>query len=148
MEKGRIFTGARARFSLNGVKVGYARNVNISEENGYEPIEVLDNIEVEEFAPVSYRVTFTASMFRIVGETIKSNGWFPSNGKNTTEHLANILTQGDLKATIEDSKTKKIIATVEQVKIASHNWTVDARSVVGEDVTFVCIRVHDESEVV
>ena len=148
MEKGRIFTGARARFSLNGVKVGYARNVNISEENGYEPIEVLDNIEVEEFAPVSYRVTFTASMFRIIGETIKSRGWFPANGKNTSEHLQNILTSGDLTATIEDSKTGKIVSTVEQVKVASHNWTVDARGVVVEDVTFVCIRVQDESEVV
>jgi hypothetical protein len=148
MEKGRIFTGARARFLLNGVKVGYARNVNVSEEIGYEPIEVLDNIEVEEFAPVSYRVTFTASMFRIIGETIKSQGWFPSNGKNTAEHLENILVTGDLVATIEDSKTGKVFATVEQVKIQSHNWTVDARGVVGEDCTFNCIRVSDESEVV
>lgn len=146
-QKGMIFTGARARFSINGVKVGYARNVNVSEEVTYEPIEVLDNIEVSEFAPIAYRVTFTASMFRIIGETLKSLGWFPTNGANPGEHLENILVTGDLTATIEDSKTGKSFATLEQVKIQSHNWTIDARGVVGEDVTFNAIRVKDESEV-
>ena len=146
-DKGRIFTGARARFSINGVKIGYARNVNVSESINYEAIEVLDNIEVEEYAPVSYTVTMTCSMFRIIGETLKSMGLFPSNGSNSSDHLSNILVSGDLVATIEDSKTGKIFATLEQVKIQSHNWTVDARGVVGEDVTFVCIRVSDESEV-
>lgn len=145
-EKGRLFTGARARFLINGVKVGYARNVNVSEEIQYDPIEVLDNIEVEEYAPIAYRVTFTASMFRIIGETLKSQGWFPPNGANTGEHLENILVTGDLTATVEDSKTGKIFATLEQVKIQSHNWTVDARGVVGEDVTFNAIRARDESE--
>jgi len=146
-EKGRLFTGARARFSINGVKVGYARNVNVSEEITYEPIEVMDNIEVEEYVPTGYRVTFTASMFRIIGETLKSQGWFPQNGANTEEHLSNILITGELTATIEDTKTGKLFATLEQVKIQSHNWTLDARGVVGQDVTFNAIRVKDESEI-
>ena len=145
MEKGRTFTGARARFSINGVKVGYARSVNVSEEIEYQPVEVLDNIEVEEFCPVAYRVTFTCSLFRIIGETLKSQGWFPSTGTNTEEHLSNILTTGELSAQIEDTKTGKVYATIEQVKVASHNWTVDARSIVGEDVTFNAIRVKDET---
>lgn len=146
-EKGRLLTGARARFSINGTKVGYARNVNVSEEIRYDPVEVLDNIEVEEFVPIGYTVRFRASQFRIVGETIKSLGYFPSVGANTEEHLSNILINGDLTATLEDSRTGKIVATLEQVKIASHNWTVDARGVVGEDVEFVGIRVKDESEI-
>lgn len=146
-EKGRILTGARARFSIGGTKVGYARNVNVSEEVRYDPVEVLDNIEVQEFVPIGYTVRLRASQFRIVGETIKSLGYFPSVGANTEEHLSNILTNGDLVATIEDSKTGKIIATVEQVKVASHNYTIDARGVVGEDVEFVGIRVKDESEI-
>jgi len=145
MEKGRIFTGARARFSINGVKVGYARNVNVSEEIEYQPIEILDNIEVEEYVPVAYRVTFTASMFRIIGETIKSQGWFPAVGTNKEEHLSNILVTGELSAQIEDTKTNKVFATLEQVKIQTHNWTIDARGIVGEDVTFNAIRVKDES---
>lgn len=146
-EKGRLFTGARARFSINGVKVGYARNVAVTEEIQYDPVEILDNIEVEEYVPVAYRVTFTASQFRIIGETVKSLGYFPNVGSNTEDHLENILVSGDLTATVEDTNTGKLFATLEQVKVASHNWTIDARGVVGEDLTFVAIRVKDESEV-
>ena len=146
-EKGRLFTGARARFSIDGVKVGYARNVAVTEEIQYDPVEVIDNIEVEEYVPVAYRVTFTASQFRIIGETVKSLGFFPNVGSNVEDHLENILVSGDLTATVEDTKTGKIFATLEQVKVASHNWTIDARGVVGEDLTFVAVRVKDESEV-
>jgi len=146
VEKGRLFTGARARFSIDGIKVGYARNVAVTEEIQYDPIEVIDNIEVEEYVPVAYRVTFTASQFRIIGETVKSLGHFPPVGQNTEDHLSNILVSGDLTATVEDTKTGKLFATLEQVKMASHNWTIDARGVVGEDNTFVAIRVKDESE--
>ena len=146
-EKGRLFTGARARFSINGVRVGYARNVSITEELEYFPVEVIGNLETEEHVPIAYRVRFTASMFRIIGETLKTLGFFPEVGGNTDEHLTNVLTSGDMVATIEDTKTGKIFATVEQVKVASHSFTVDARGVVGEDLEFVAIRLLDESEI-
>lgn len=147
MQKGRLLTGARARFSIEGIRIGYARSVSITEEIQYDPADVLDNIETEEFVPTAYRVTFSASQFRIVGETLKSLGLFPSTGNSPAEHLENILVSGDLSAQVEDTVTGKIIATLEQVKVASHNWTVDARGVVGEDMTFVAIRLKDESEV-
>lgn len=148
MEKGRVLTGARARFSIQGVKVGYARTVTVSEENEYQPVEVLDNIEVEEYVPVAYRVTLTCAMFRIIKETLKTHGWFPQVGTNTEEHLSNILVSGELSATVEAAMpdgSSKVIATIEQVKIQGHNWTVDARGIVGEDVTFNAIRIRDES---
>ena len=145
--KGRIITGARSRFTVNGKVVGYAKGVNVSENISYEPIEVLDNIEVEEHVPTSYSVTFSASMFRLINTTLKSEGMFPSNGANAEEHLENILlTSGIMKATIEDTKTNKIYTELQEVKITSHNWSIDARGVVGEDVEFVAIRVSDESE--
>lgn len=146
-QKGKIYTGARARFSVEGKVIGYARNVSGSETIEYIPVEVLDNVEVEEFVPVAYRVTLTAGMFRIVGETLKSNGMFPSNGQNASDHLLNILATGELNAQLEDTKTKKIIAQFTQVKVASHNFTTDAKGLVGEDVEFVAIRMQDESEV-
>ena len=37
--------------------------------------------------------------------------------------------------------------TEEQVKIASHNYAINARGIVGQDVTFNAIRLKDESEV-
>ena len=146
-EKGRTFTGARARFSINGTKVGFAVNVAGSEEIQYDPVEVLDNIEVEEFVPVAYRVNLTASLIRIIGETIKSQGYFPQAGTSPAEHLQNILLQQDMVCTIEDNKTGKTMMTLEQVKISSRNFTVNARGIVGKDVTFVAVRMKDESEV-
>jgi hypothetical protein len=148
-QKGRVFTGCRARFMIEGKKVGYATNVSGSEEVQYDPLEVLDNVEVEEFVPVAYRVTFTASLVRIVGETIKSAGWFPKTGTTTEDHLKNILLQGingDMSAVIEDSHTGAKICTVEQMKMQSRNFTINARGMVGKDCTFVAIRMRDESE--
>lgn len=147
MEKGRVFTGCRARFILKGKKVGYATSVSGSEEIRYEPLEVLDNVQVEEYVVVGYTVTFSASMVRIVGETVKSAGWWPKQGTSPAAHLLNILLQGDMAAVIEDSKTGETILAVEQVKLASHNFTVNARGIVGQDLTFVAIRAKDESEV-
>jgi hypothetical protein len=143
--KGAMFTGARAKFSIQGVHVGYARNVAVTEEIEYQPVEILDQIQVEEFVPVAYRVRFTASMFRIVGETLKKQGWFPKLGQTSAEHLENILLVDGMVATIEDTKTGETFATLEQVKIASHNWTIDARGIVGEDVEFTAVRLRDET---
>lgn len=143
--KGALFTGARARFSIDGIQVGYARNVAVTEEIEYQPVEILDNIQVEEFVPVAYRVRFTASMFRIVGETLKKQGWFPKLGQSPAEHLENILLNEGMVATIEDTKTNQTFATLEQVKVASHNYTIDARGIVGEDLEFTAVRARDET---
>lgn len=147
-EKGKVFTGARARFVINGEKVGYARNVSGVEQIQYEPVDVLDNIQTEEFVAVGYTVQLTAEKVRIIGETLKSKGWFPKLGGNPNEHLTNILTSGDLTVTVEDSRTSKIFATYEQAKVSNHNWAIDARGVVGENMEFVAIRALDESEVI
>jgi hypothetical protein len=146
-EKGRVFTGARARFSIEESRVGFATNVAGSEEIQWDPVEVLDNIRVDEFVPVAYRVTFTSSQIRVIGETIKSQGFFPQAGTTTDDHLSNILLQGDLVATIEDTKTNRLMMTLEQMKVASRNFTVNARGIVGKDVTYVATVMKDESEV-
>ena len=145
--KGQVFTGARARFLIEGVKIGFATNVSGSEEIDYENVEVLDNIQTQEHVPIAYRVTLTASRVRIVGRTLKSQGFFPSVGGDPEEHLKNILTNGELGVQVEDNETGSIFASYEQVKVASHNWTINARGIVGNDMTFVAIRVKDESEI-
>jgi hypothetical protein len=101
---------------------------------------------VDEFVPTAYRCTLTASLVRIVKETIKSQGFFPQTGNTPQEHLTNILLQDDLSAVIEDSKTGSKIMTGEQIKMTSRNFTINARGVVGKDVTFSIVRMKDESE--
>lgn len=144
---GRVLTGIRARFSIDGVKVGYARRVSLGDSYQFEPIDVLDSIETEEHVVTGYQVdTFTAGMFRIVGETLVSAGYMPRKGKTAEEHLTNVLLSGVLTATLQDTKTGRNIAIVTGVKVASSNFTIDARGAVGEDVTFVATRKIDEAE--
>ena len=146
--KGLVFTGARARLSVNGQVVGYATNCTGSEEIQYEPIRVLDHIQTVEFVPIGYDVTFSASRVRLIGQPIRGPDLaiFPKLGNNDAQHLQNILNLADLTAQIEDSITSQIFMILEQCKVARHNWTVVARGIVGEDIEFVGVRARDESE--
>lgn len=139
-----ILTGARARFSLNGIKVGYATGVSLREAIVYEPIKVLDDIQVKEHVATDYDVSMTADLVRIVGDTIKSRGWFPSQGASSADHLSNIITSGELSATLEDSQTGTMVAAVEGVKISERNINISARGVVGTNVSMVARRARDE----
>lgn len=149
-----VFSGARAIFRLGGQKVAFASGCDGSEEIMYEPVDVLDNLEVQEFVPVGYRVTFTCAIFRTVKGvegakapkegmygSMKEMGIFPS-----ILDLKNILLKGSMTASIIDKLTNKVVAQVEEVKCASYNWTISARGIVGQNVTFNCIRIKDESE--
>lgn len=142
-----VLTGARARFSINGIRVGYATNVTLRESITYEPVKVLDNIQVKEHVPVDYDVSMTADMIRIVSQTLKSQQWFPAQGKSPTEHLLNIINQGEMTATIEDSKTGEKIAHVEGVKIAEKSLNITARGISGQNVTMVAKRARDEFDI-
>jgi len=147
--KGLVFTGARARFSVDSKIIGYATNCAGSEEITYEPVQVLDHIQTVEFVPTGYNVTFTASRVRLIGRSLRSGDLdvFPKLGNDDAEFLRNILDLADMNAQIEDTISQSIFMQLEQVKIQSHNWTVTARGIVGEDITFVAVRMRDETEV-
>ena len=150
---GNVFTGARARFSINGKLVGYATHCEGSEEVIYEPVIVLDNVEVVEFAPVGYSVAFSAGRVRLIGDPAGEHGSlrntlqaFPKTGRNSQDHLQNILNLPDLVCQIEDPYSNKIFMLLFGVRIASHNWAIAPRGIVGEDITFVATRMQDETE--
>ena len=63
-----VLTGARARFSISGVKVGYATGVSVREMLTMEPLKVLDEIQVKEHVPIDYEVSMTADMVRLAVE--------------------------------------------------------------------------------
>jgi len=146
-DKGKVFTGARARLMIDGVKVGYARNCSGGETIAYERVKVLDNIETQEHVPTDYDVRFTAGEVRLIGESLKKRGIFPKLGQTADQHLANILAQSNLTITIEDNQTHAIFMTLEQAKCASNNWAIDAVGVVGVDMEFVGVRLRSEDEV-
>ncbi len=134
-----VIVGARAIFRINGVKVGFASDVTVREDNQIEDIDVLDNIEVQEHAIVGYRVSMTARIFRLPNKSLKQLGIFPITSE--------LLTTADLTATITDRITGATLMLLEGVIAESKNLNFGARAVSGEDVTFRAIRAKDEAEV-
>lgn len=141
MAVSQTFSGARARLKINGNIVGFAGGVSGSESIDYEPVDVLDLLEVKEFVPVAYRATVSAQMFRIIGKDLKALGIFPT-GPDT-----NILTSGDLTISVEDKITGNTAAQFEQCKTSEHSFDISARGLVAENVSFVTIRLKMESEI-
>jgi hypothetical protein len=152
----RVFAGARSVFMFNGEVIGFASGCNGSEEIQYEPIDTLDHLEVREHVPVGYRVTFTASIFRTISRgagttsdnkeapgSLKAMNMFPKFGNKGEA----ILKLDGVDAAIQDTVTGKTIFLLENVKTAAYNFSVTARGVVAQNVTFVATRAKDESEI-
>lgn len=146
--KGLVFTGARARLSINGQVVGYASDCSGGEEIQYEAIRVMDNIRVAEWVPVGYEISFTAARVRLIGRPLQGPDLdiFPKVGQDPQQHLLNILNMADLTIQIEDSVTNQIFCVMEDCKASGHNWSIGARSIVGENISFVGIVARGEAE--
>ena len=138
-----VMTGVRAIFSLDEIPIGYAQNLEGSEEITYEPIDVLNNIFVQEHAPVGYRISLSAGFFRVPNASLKATGLFPKIANNVSTFLATV----PMIVNVQDEVSNSIIAQIEGVKAQSKSFQVQARSTMGENVSFVGILMRDESEI-
>jgi len=139
----KVVTGSRAQFQIGGYVIAYASNVSYNENITYEPINVLDKLQVEEHAETGYTVDLQCQNFRVVGQSVKALGIMPK--------LEQILTQGGMTATIvvgSGNATPTTILRMEGVKLQARQTTVDARGVMTETWSFVGIKSSDESETV
>jgi hypothetical protein len=143
----KVFSGARAIFMFNGSPVAFASGVDGSEEIQYQAVEVLDNLEVVEYVPVGYRVTLTCAMFRTISKgasttetpgSIKQQNIFPT--------AQSILTTEGVDVLIIDRISNKAIATFQNVKTSSYRFSITARGIVAQNVTFMSTRMTDEAE--
>jgi hypothetical protein len=138
----QVFSGPRALFYVNRTPIGYAANVSGEETIDFEPVEVLNLLEVREHVPVAYRCNLNAAVFRIVGYSIKKMGIMPK--------LQEIITSVGMSASIEDavpvSGTRQNMSFFQGVRCAGHTWDTTARGLTSDNVTFVAIKVTDESE--
>ena len=146
-ELNSVFSGPRARVQINGARRGWGRNVNMRERLQYDPARVLDNVRTQEFVPLLYEVGLDMEQIFIVGRSLKGDGIFPGVGRNTDEHLLNILNQGELDVSVEDNREERILAQVPDAKCSEHGLRVEAGAIVGEDVQFVATVMFDATEV-
>lgn len=133
------FSGARAIFLINSTPVAFAGGVSGEETVEYEPVDVLGLLEVKEHVPVAYRASLNAQIFRVVGQSLKQQQILPS--------VENIIQSEDLTAAIQDTVTNETVSLFTGVRCSGHTWDVTARGIVQENVTFVAIKVQDESEI-
>lgn len=136
----QTYTGARAIFKINGQKIALATGVTVNININYEPIHVLDLLEVEEFCEVAYDCSLSAETMRVIGNSPTQQGIFPK------EDLLSILNQPELTAELYDVLTGQLVVRVEGVKPQGNNFDVRAGQVVANNLTFVCKRVLDVSE--
>lgn len=141
--RGLVLSGARARLMIEGVKVMYATNVSYGEEITLEPVDVLDQLETAEHVATGYRCNFSSQHVRVITNSIKLR-----DGVRIFPRLEDILSSGELTATVEDRITGTIVSNIERIKAASYNINIGARGIVLTDVQFVAIRIRDESEIV
>lgn len=132
-----VMTGARAIFRLAGNKVAFASNVSYNENIQYEPVNVLDQLEVAEHAEVGYTVDMQCQNFRVPEQSVKQLG--------IMSRLQAILTQGEMTAEVIDSITGAVILLMTGVKLQARQTTVDARGVMTETWSFVGRASTDEA---
>jgi hypothetical protein len=138
----QVFSGPRALFMIDGNAIAYAQNVNGEEQIQYDPVDCLDLLEVKEHVPVAYRCSLNAQVFRVIGQSVKALGIFPT--------IQKIITSSALTATLMDQRptegAAKPMANFIGVRAAGHTWDTNARGIVSDNISFVAIRCHDESE--
>ena len=156
------FSGSRAIFKINDKTVAFASGCDGTEEVLYEAVDVLDRIEVAEYVPVGYRVTFRCEVFRTVNGVKASTGTGagptkvpdgqlgsitkPSIGifPRSTGTPSEILTNGFMSATITDRLTNTTLYRLDEVKATNLTFRITARGIVGQDVSFNAIRMTQE----
>lgn len=133
----RVMTGAKAIFRLGGNQVAFASSVSFNENIQLEEVNVLDQLEVAEFAEVGYRVDMSCQNFRVANQSVKQLG--------IMSKLGDILTQGELTAEIIDRASGAVILLMEGVKLESRQTSVDARGLMSETWTFRGRKSSDEA---
>lgn len=132
-----VMTGAKAIFRLNGTQVAYASSVTYNENIQLEEVNVLDQLDVLEFAEVGYRVDLSCQTFRVSNSSVKQLGFM--------QKLNQILTQGEMTAEVIDRVTGAVILLMEGVKLESRQTSVDARGLMSETWSFKGRKSSDEA---
>ncbi len=118
----KVLTGSKAALKINGVKVGYVGGVQVTEDNELTDVDVIDQIEVAEQAETGHKVSFSATMFKIDGNSTTQLGISPAN-------LRDLMTQPELTMELYNSVEDRVEYTVSGVKWAGGDGSLNARGV-------------------
>jgi hypothetical protein len=132
-------TGARTRLQINSKTVAVVTGLSIEEDVEHQPLEVLDNIAVEEWVAVAYRVRGSASRARVY----KNN---PS--KYGIGWSLEALKAGGTAATgiVIDSVTGKSVGKISNLKMEGRTQRTDARAITMDEIRWNATLYQDEEQ--
>ena len=145
---GNVISGARARLFVDGQAVGYATGVDCSREIQFEPIRVLDNIEVSEFVPIGYECSASCRRVRVVPGSLSGPDLtiWPQVSRTPEAHLQNILDMsGGFDIQVDDRVASQTVALLLGAVPQRSAWSLDARGIIGESIDFLAIKLADEA---
>ncbi len=135
-----VYSGARAIFKINGNKVAVATGVDVASNISYDPVRILDLLEVYEFVEAQYSASISCTTVKVIGSSPTQLGFFPH------VDLMSILLQPELIMEGYDNVTGQLVFVAEGVKPENNSFNVTAGAVVSNNLTFVVKRVRDVSE--
>jgi len=139
-----ILTGGRARFFLNGIRVGWAQGVTVVEDIVQEPAMVLDMLVPAEHVTTAYTVQLTAQIYKVPRKDLVSVGLWPKMGRTHDEHKALLVDFPEMTAEVWDSYLDIPVMKVYGIKPRTRNLAVQARGLVSTNCTFVALYFSDE----
>ena len=145
-ERKEIFTGARVRLKMAGARVGWASGISGGREYVKTPVDVLGNLETEEFATTAYRINFRASMVGIVSRSLVNSGFLPLVGQDSEAHVKAAVTLEGFTVEVEDIVTGKVTHEFHDMEISAESFTLQAGGVMMNDVSMVGKTMLDVKE--
>lgn len=132
----QVSTGCKLELNIGGTVVAFASNVSYNLQHNHQPIELLNEVTVNEHAELGVTVDFTASMFRVNKKAAVALGIMP--------RISSFLQQPELVCTIFDKTKTSVLVTITGVKCTGRNGSVDARGAFTEQLSFVGRVMFDE----
>ncbi len=139
-----VFTGGHARFFLNGVRVGWAMNVTITEDIVQEPAIVLDMLVPAEHVTTAYTVQMQCSIYKVPTKDLVAAGLWPEAGITPDDQKRILVDFPEMNAEIWDTYNNLPVGKVYRIKPRTRNIAVQARGLVATNCTFVAIYFSDE----
>lgn len=134
----KTLTGPRAVVSVDNVIVGLFESCTYGANIGTEPIHILGKFAPDEIAPTSYEaITINCSGFRIVDQGAHILPKFP--------RLQDLLNLGPVSISIRDRQTGKLIMQAIGCVPNSYNTGVNARATSRVSISYVGVKLTDES---
>lgn len=134
----KVLTGPRAVVSVDNQIVGIFESCTYGANIGTEPIHILGRHSASEIANTSYEaVSVNCSGFRVVGNGAHVLPKFPK--------LQDLINLTSVTISIRDRQTGELIMTAIGCVPTSYSTGVNARATSRVQISYLGLRVHDES---